>query len=117
MNPHTLKNLLAEGKTAKLISSLLAHTKSHDADLHNDVLQLSARFAEYQREKYANTEGFDPLSIERNKINAALLFVIDKLPDTLEEGKTTPSVKTEKTTIQNAEKIYNIQHIDNANFS
>ena len=44
-----LQNLLAEGKTAKTIQSLLAHTKSLDVDLHHEVLQISARFAYYER--------------------------------------------------------------------
>ncbi len=75
-----LQNLLAEGKTAELIAQLKPLTAS-DKDLHAQVLHTSARFAEYERQKHANTEGYDPLSIEHNKINAAVLHLIEQLPD------------------------------------
>ena len=112
-----LENILAEGKTARAIQSLLEITKSQDADLYKEMLQISARFAGYERQKRLNLADDTPLSIEHNKINAALVYIVDKLPDEAMSSKTTPSVKEGKTIIQNAEKIYNINHIDNANFS
>lgn len=59
----TLQNLLAEGKTAKIIQSLLAITKSQDTNLYQEVLQLSARFAEYERQKRLGLAEDAPLSI------------------------------------------------------
>jgi hypothetical protein len=123
----TLQNLLAEGKTAQVIAQLRQSTP-HDTDLHKDVLQISARFAHNERERHARTSDNTELSIEQNKINAALLAVIDKLADNPPistnpntEGGTArdswEAGKAAKTIVQNADKIYNIDHIDNANFS
>ena len=51
-------------------------------------------------------------------INAALLHFIEQLRDHIvDTAKDADTLPKPPTMIQNAEKIYNIDHIDNANFS
>lgn len=116
MLKQNLQQLIAEGKIAQAMEQLLQATAS-DKDLHHEVLAVSARFAHYEKQVHGNTADSNWLATERNKINAAVLFIIDKLPNEEVSDKTIPLVKEGKTIIQNADKIYNIKHIDNANFS
>lgn len=74
----TLQNLLAEGKTKQAIAELM-QLSTHDTDLKAEVVQLSARYAEYERQKRMGLEDPSVLGIELNKINNALLSVIDRL--------------------------------------
>ena len=81
----TLQNLLAEGKTKQVIAELMQlHTD--DTDLKAEIVQLSARYAEYDRQKRMDIEDPSVLSIELNKINNALLSVMSQL-----DGVSTPS--------------------------
>ena len=75
-----LKSLLAEGRTNRVIQALLDLTK-HDGDLHNEAIQLSARFNQYNREKHGNTAPTEELNIELNRIHGAALDLIERLPD------------------------------------
>ncbi len=74
----TLRNLIADGKTAKVIAELRRLTAS-DADLHSEVNLLAARFSKYEKQHLGNLEAANVLDIELNRINNALLAVIDKL--------------------------------------
>jgi Effector-associated domain 11 len=74
----TLRNLIAEGKTKQTIAQLRQLTKN-DADLNAEVVQLSARFSAYEHQKRMAVEDPSVLSIELNKINNALLSVIERL--------------------------------------
>ena len=78
MTSHQLRAALASGKTKAVIGELLILTK-HDADLHNQVVQLSARFAQYKKQKSGNLEDSTVLEIELNKINATALEIINEL--------------------------------------
>ena len=65
----TLQNLLAEGKTKQVIAELMQlHTD--DTDLKAEIVQLSARYAEYDRQKRMSLEDPSVLSIELNKIRS-----------------------------------------------
>jgi Effector-associated domain 11 len=86
----TLQNLLAEGKTKQVIDLLREVTKQ-DTDLHGEVLQLSARFEEMERQNRLNISETANINLERNRINNALLSVVNRLDDT-----STPSVLTSK---------------------
>ncbi len=85
------------------------------------VILLSARFATLERENRFGVVDAATLNMERNRINAALSHVIDEFADVNPPPATHKSdvedSKSPKTVIQNAEKIYNIDRIDNANFS
>ena len=71
-----LRKLLAEGKTRQVIEQLLPLTTA-DRDQHNEMLQLSAQFSELERQLRLNTGDPKLLGTERNRINAALLAVMD----------------------------------------
>ena len=86
----TLQNLLADGKTKQVIDQLRQVTQ-HDADLHNEVLQLSARFEELERQNRLGLSDSANISLERNRINNALLSVVNRL-----DGRSTPSVLRSK---------------------
>ncbi len=75
-----LQHLLADGKTRHVIEQLLRLTAT-DRDQQNEVLQLSAQFAELERQSRLNVTDPKLLGTERNRINAALLAVIDRLPE------------------------------------
>jgi hypothetical protein len=79
-----LRKLLAGGKTRQVIEQLLPLTAA-DRDLHNEILQLSAQFAEIERQSRLNVEDPKLLGTERNRINAALFAVMDNL-----SGNVTP---------------------------
>lgn len=84
----TLQNLLAEGKTKQVIAELMQlHTI--DTDLKAEIVQLSARYAEYERQKRMDLEAPSVLGIELNKINHALLSVIGQ-----SGNSSTPSVSS-----------------------
>ena len=75
----TLRNLIADGKTDKVIAELRQLTAS-DADLNNEVNIMAARFTKYKTQYHLGLEDATPLDIELNKINNALLDIIDRLP-------------------------------------
>ncbi|MEI7587142.1 hypothetical protein [Runella sp.] len=77
---HPLRTALAQGKTKQVIAELLKLT-THDADLHNQVVQLSARFAQYERQQLGNLESSSVLGIELNKINVTVMAIIDELEE------------------------------------
>lgn len=84
----TLQNLLAEGKTKQVIAEIM-QLSTDDTDLKAEIVQLSARFSEYERKKRMDLEDPSVLGIELNKINSALLSVINQL-----DNGTTPSVSS-----------------------
>ena len=110
----TLQNLVAEGKTKKVLEELKELTQSK-VGLQKELILINARFTELEKKTLLDIEESRPLSIERNKINHALLELIDRL-DSGEDNHAISETPT-PTIIQNAEKIYKINHIDNANFS
>ena len=84
-----LHSLLADGKTEQVIAQLRQLTTG-DKDLHQQVLMLAARLTENERQRHSGTSAQDDISIERNKINNALLAVMDQLPDG-GDGRTLPT--------------------------
>ena len=86
-----------------------------------EVLQQSARYHRIITEQRLGVVDAAIANLEQNKISLGLLELLDLIA---EEVQTDPTILNEmanfgnaKTIIQNAEKIYNINHIDNANFS
>ena len=64
------------------------------------------------------TASSETLGIELNRINQALISIIDKLPPHLAAAaKGNAAGAPPQQIIQHADKIYNINKIDNANFS
>jgi hypothetical protein len=77
---NSLKDLLAEGKTAQVLAAL-QQSAALDADDQNLVRLLAARYAENERRQHAGTLAHETYRVERNSINAAVLAVLAKLPD------------------------------------
>ena len=111
----TLQHLLSEGKTDQVIAELRRLT-APDLYLHEQLLLIAGRQAELERKTIAGTAS-DDLDIERNKIREALLVLVKKLPEEGTGDNATTASISGTTVIQQAEKIYNINHIDNADFS
>ena len=76
----TLRNLIADGKIKQAIDQLRSLTHA-DADLNRDVNLLAARFAKYEQQYLGDLADPSVLGIESNKINNALLALIDKLSE------------------------------------
>ena len=83
----TLQNLLADGKTKQALDQL-RQLHIADTDLNAEVVQVSARFAQYERQQRMGVEDPSVLGIELRKINSALLSVIDRLDDATSERVT-----------------------------
>ena len=76
----TLRDLIADGKTAKVIAELRRLTAS-DTDLNNEINLIANRFTTFERQQRLGLEDPSVLNIESNKINTALLDIIDRLPN------------------------------------
>lgn len=83
MTKSELKQLIAEDQIKKVIQWLLEATeRMRDSDLHNEVVQQSSKYNDYLKSKMAGTKSQDNLDVQIAKINEALTYIIDKLPDT-----------------------------------
>lgn len=80
--------LLSDGKTAEVIAQLRQLSLS-DGDLHRLIVQTAARFAGLERQVHAGERTFTEADTERNKINATLLAIIEKLPESMGQAKKT----------------------------
>jgi hypothetical protein len=115
-----LRNRLAEGKI-KPVFEQLRQAAQQDADWQNEIILLSGRFATMERQNRLGTADPATINIERNKINEALLEMIEQLepanPPAPLPNNPVQTSKEPKSIIQKADKIYNIERIDNAHFS
>jgi len=118
MNNHPfithLRNLIAKDQLPQVFKQLQTFLRD-SPDLNQAILQ-SGRFADIQKQINLGTVSFEAASITKNQIRLGLLNLLDEL-----EGKGSEQLifkaASQAKVIQNAEKIYNIDHIDNANFS
>lgn len=90
MTKKELLNLIAEGKTKRVLVELQDLT-ANDIDLCNEVIQISARYAENEQKERLRIEKQEDLTIEKNRINSAIITIIDKLPDDSLRKKRSPS--------------------------
>lgn len=74
-----LKNLLRKEKTEEVIERLLDLSEGEDEELNNKVMLLSARFTRINNQEHKNVISNAEAGIERNKINEALVRLIDEL--------------------------------------
>jgi hypothetical protein len=115
-----LKALLRAGKTAQAFEQL-EQTAIPDADLQKQIIVLSARFETMKMQNRLGTADHATLDMQRNQINLALLELIDQLeppnPPATTPNQSVKGNKATKSIVQNADKIYNIERIDNAHFS
>lgn len=76
----TLRDLLAKGKTKQVIAELLTLTVG-DTDLHHQAIQLSARYAQYEKQKLGDLEAPAVLNVELNRINQTALGIMEALEE------------------------------------
>ncbi|MDX1909824.1 MAG: hypothetical protein SF053_22495 [Bacteroidia bacterium] len=113
---NTLRDLVAAGKTAQALESLRG-LKLADQDLTNEIVQLSARYAALTQGERLGTLHRADAQVERNQITAALLALIGQLPESTDNQPGSTGNPVGDTTHQQANNLYNIGHINNANFS
>lgn len=95
----------------------LQNLLSGSPKLDEAILQ-SARFEDIRKQIRLGTASFENANLTKNQIRAGLLDLLQ----TVEEKKGEPAIgeemdKAVKHIVQYAEKIYNIGHIETANFS
>ena len=74
-----LEELLAQGKTKHVINKLLEYTKSaENTDIYQEIIKISARFKEYEKQRMGNLTSNENLNISLNQIQDTLLNVIQK---------------------------------------
>lgn len=114
-----LRQLVAQDKLDEALSQL--NSLLENSPLLNDALQLAGRFAGIRKQVSLGTVSHADATLNQNQIRAGLLDLIQEIET---QQATQPAIQKEigravagKTIIQNADKIYNIDHIDEANFS
>jgi hypothetical protein len=90
MTKKELHALLANGKIAQVLAELQSVT-AREPDLHSEVLQISAQFAENERQQRLNIAAPQDIKIEQNRINSVIIIIIDRLPDDSFRKKGSPN--------------------------
>ena len=80
-----LKKLIAKGQTEKAIEQL-TQLSINDRTLSNEIISLSGRFHQYQRDRLDQIRNQDQLDVEFNRINQKVLDIIERLPATAKWG-------------------------------
>ncbi len=115
---HPIQQLIAQGHLDKALAQL--QTLLEHSPLLNEVIQQAGRFADIHRQIRLGTVSHADATLTKNQIQAGLLDLLQEIET--QQGLQ-PAIQAEvaraagKTIIQHADKIYNIDHIDNANFS
>lgn len=114
-----IRDLIAKDDVTTAVQQLSALLK--DSPHLNEAVQQSARYNNVMRQIRLGLVDFEAANIAQNQIRYAVLELLSEIEA---QEQTQPNIKAEvekfangKTIIQNADKIYNINHIDNANFS
>ena len=84
---------------------------------HNDIIMISGRLANLQKQVRMGIISQSQATLTNNQINASLIDFLDQLDKNNSTTNQTPTNQSGTTIIQKADKIYNIDNIDNANFS
>jgi hypothetical protein len=79
MTKKEIKALIAQGRIKESID-LLNKATENDDHLHNQVIQVSGRYASHEQKKRLGIESSSNLTIESNQIAQALLNLTDQLP-------------------------------------
>jgi wobble nucleotide-excising tRNase len=80
-NKNIIKKLIAEGRTGEAINMLNA-TVFNDKEIEHQVIAVSARFKNFEKEKHGNLADISILNTELNKINQTLLHIIASISET-----------------------------------
>lgn len=82
----------------------------------DEVIHQSGRFKAIQKQIHLGTVSYENADLTTNQISSGLLALLREM----ETGESEPTIQeaaNEPQVLQQAEKIYNIQHIDQANFN
>lgn len=116
--PH-IRNLIAKDDLKTAIQQLSALLK--DSPQLDEALQQSARYHHVLKQIRLGVVDDEAANITQNQIRHGLLELLREVE---EQAQAHAEIQSEvekhqrsATFIQHAEKIYNIDHIDNANFS
>jgi hypothetical protein len=74
-----LKALVAQNKTPTVFNRLLNHIEQQDEGIYNNVLLLFGQFNRLNDKENSGLVSFGDANIERNRLNNALISVIDAL--------------------------------------
>lgn len=109
-----VRELIAEDEIKLVLQKLQLFLKG--SPQLSDAIQQSGRFTALQRQIMRGVIDDRAAELSHNQIRANLLDLLDEM-----EGKGSDTkiqaVMKDPTVIQNAEKIYNIEYIDKADFS
>lgn len=114
-----IRNLIAANEMQKALEQLRIFFDN--SPILKEIIQQWGRYDSIKQQLRMGIASLEDARMEENKIRVGLLELLDHI----EQGKDSKHLEEElkevaekhKTIIQNAEKIYNIDHIDNANFS
>jgi len=111
----TIKKLIAKDDLKQALSQLKVFFE-HSAKLDEVILQ-SARFEAIRKQIRLGTINTEDKTVELTQLRIGILDLLRTVEEEAEQPTWSEEVnKTAKTVIQQAPKIYNIDHIDNANF-
>lgn len=80
-----LKKLIAKGQTEKVIEQL-TKLSIGDRTLSNEIIALSGRYHQHQRDRLDKIKSIDYLDVEFNRINQKTLDIIERLPANAKQG-------------------------------
>ena len=110
-----IRKLIAKDDLKQALSQLKSFFE-HSSKLDEVILQ-SARFEAIRKHVRLGTVNIEDKNVELAQIRAGILDLLRSVEEEAEKSDWGDEVKkTAKTVIQQAPKIYNIDHIDNANF-
>ncbi len=78
-----LTQLIAKGKTSKVIKKLLSVSQQLEKELQEEIVVLAARLERFEKSQRLDTSSLDEQNISLNKINRDILVIIEKLPNDL----------------------------------
>lgn len=79
LDKNNIRNLIANDKIRDALQTLLDYTEHNDADNHNALTMLMARFNKLKRDEGMGILSTGDAQLERNRINAALLNILGDL--------------------------------------
>lgn len=114
-----IRDLIAKDEVKTAIQELSALLKG--SPQLDEAVQQSARYNNVMQQIRLGLVDFQSANIAQNQIRHGILELLREIE---EQGVASAAIRSEVeqyekgvTIIQHAEKIYNINHIDNANFS
>ena len=110
-----IRDLLAQDRLQEALRQLNELLEG-SPKLKQAIIQ-SRRYESIENSIHAGVVSFENANMEKNKIALSILNLLDELEGNTPDPSPISEAAKEPTIIQNAEKIYNIKHIDKADFS